>query len=282
MDYKQIAGTVEQFIIKMSYKQITETIEQFIVDRTINQGREGGVIGLSGGIDSTVVAFLAKNALGPNRVFGVCLPYGNQDSTKGERIAEMLGLPSSKTSEVYDHVTGEKATVTIPRVLNIQPEVNENIAKHPYLFPTATQKGNLMARERMIKLMDIAYSLNSIVLGTTNRTEFETGFFTKFGDGGVDAEPIRDLYKMELYGLAEYLGVPTEYLYENQKPDAGLPDGMTDEEIMKVPYPVLDKILKGETQGVDLSVINRVNMLLRKAAHKKSMPPYPNLRHLVV
>ena len=266
----------------MNYKQITETTEQFIVDRTLNQGREGGVIGLSGGIDSTVVAFLSKNALGSDHVFGVCLPYGNQDSTKGERIAEMLGLPSSKTSEVHDYVTGEKATVTIPRVINIQPEVDESIAKHPYLFPTATQKGNLMARERMIKLMDIAYSFNSVVFGTTNRTEFETGFFTKFGDGGVDIEPVLDLYKMELYELAKYLGVPTEYLYKNQKPDAGLPDGMTDEEIMNVPYPVLDKILKGETQEFDTSVINRVNMLIKKATHKKSMPPYPNLRHLVV
>ncbi len=266
--------------VKMNYKKIAGTIEKFIYEKVEGQGRKMGVIGLSGGIDSTVVAFLAKNALGPERVFGVCLPYSTQDYHKGRKIAHILDLPSSVTSEVHDGVTGERAVVTIPGIINIQPEVDESISKHPYLFRTPTQKGNLMARERMIKLMDIAYSLNSIVLGTTNKSEFEIGFFTKYGDGGVDVEPVLDLYKMELYGLAEHLGVPPEYLYDKMKPDAGLSDKMNDEQIIGLTYPVLDKILKGNTENIDSSLISRVNKLVRNAEHKKYMPPHPELGKL--
>lgn len=239
--------------MKQDYKKAAAYIEAFIRDKT--KEFQGGVIGLSGGIDSTVVAHLAVNAVGKQRVVGVCLPYRDQEYQAAARVAEALGMECL--------------------VKNIAPAVDANVAVNPELYDTQLQKGNLMARERMITLYAIAGKNKMIVLGTTNKTEFELGYFTKWGDGGVDIEPIADLYKTEVWEIAEYLGVPKDYI--EKTPTAGLWQGQTDEQELGIEYRTIDMILRGEN-GVAKEKVSRVNEIRKATMHKKVMPEYAKLR----
>lgn len=237
----------------IDYKIAAEKIEDFIREKT--KTLNGGVIGLSGGIDSTVIAYLAERAIGKDKVFGVCLPYKDQDYKEGEFIAKTLGL---------DYV-----------VKNIAPGVDANIAADPDIYNTNLQKGNLMARERMIALYAIAAKKGMLVLGTTNKTEFELGYFTKHGDGAVDIEPIADLYKTEVWKMAKYLGVPDEYI--EKSPTAGLWLGQTDEKELGVDYKTIDRILKGEN-GIEKNKVERIKQIQKATMHKKTMPASVVLR----
>lgn len=239
--------------MKLDYKRVTENIEDFIRDKT--RDFKGGVIGLSGGIDSTVVAHLATRAIGKQRVFGVCLPYKEQNYEEGARVAEILGIECV--------------------VKNIAPAVDANITANPELYDTPLQKGNLMARERMITIYGIAGKHEMIVLGTTNKTEFELGYFTKWGDGGVDIEPIADLYKTEVWEIARYMGVPKEYI--EKAPTAGLWHGQTDEQEIGIDYKTIDRILKGDND-IEQSKVERINKIKQASMHKKGMPECAKIR----
>lgn len=231
----------------MKYQKTMEQIEKFIKKRT--QSLAGGIIGLSGGIDSAVVAYLAVRALGRENVYGLSMPYGKQSTEDAELVAKKLGI-------AYD-------------IIDIKPVVDifENQARY---FEEKLPKGNLMARVRMCLLYGAANQRNMLVLGTTNKSEMEIGYFTKHGDGAVDIEPIAHLYKTQVWELAEELGVPGNVI--EKKPSADLWAGQTDEGELGFSYHTLDKVLQGKTEGVEQKVLERIKNLRKNSWHKKEMP----------
>jgi NAD+ synthase len=219
--------------------------------------REYEVIGISGGIDSAVVATLCVNAIGKQKVFGVSMPYGNQDTTDANLIIKSLGINKGE--------------------YNVIKEVDNNVQKLEQMFDKEIDKiskGNLMARERMKILYGVANFINGIVIGTGNKSELEIGYLTKYGDGGVDIEPIGELYKTEVFELAKFLRIPQNII--NKKPSANLWEGQTDEDEMGFSYKELDAVLKGEiTEG---EIYEKVKKLREESQHKKEMPPIFKIR----
>ncbi|MBU4503009.1 MAG: NAD+ synthase [Nanoarchaeota archaeon] len=232
---------------KMKYRKEIEKIENFIRERTGNL--DGGIIGLSGGIDSTIIAYLSVRALGKAKVYGLIMPYDSQSVEDGELVAKELGID-------YD-------------IVNIKPVVDSFEEQAKY-FDKDLSKGNLMARVRMCLLYGAANNKNRLVLGTTNKSEMEIGYFTKHGDGAVDIEPIAHLYKTEVWEMAEELGIPEQLI--TKAPSAELWDGQTDENELGFNYHTLDKILQGETEGIEQKVLERVENLRKGSWHKKKMP----------
>jgi len=231
----------------MKYKNEIKKIKTFIQKRT--KGLKGGVIGLSGGIDSTIIAYLSVKALGKEKVYGLIMPYGDQSIEDGELVAKKLGIE-------YD-------------IVNIKPMVDvfEKQAKY---FSKTLPKGNLMARVRMCLLYGAANEKNLLVLGTTNRSEWEIAYFSKYGDGAVDIEPIAHLYKTEVWELAKELGVPEKII--KKAPSAELWEGQTDENELGFDYYILDKILQGKIEGIEKKILDRVDSLRKGSWHKKKMP----------
>jgi len=244
----------------MKYEELTKEIESFIRKET--QYVKGTVIGLSGGIDSSLVGCLTVRAIGKDRVNGLILPYGNQDSDAGEEIAKFLGIEY--------------------KIINIKARVDilaENFEKIYDCKLDELAYGNLKARERMCWLYTKANMDSLMVLGTTNKSEYEIGYLTKHGDGAADIEPIRDIYKTECWELAAYLELP-EWVIE-KTPSAELWEGQTDEKEIGLSYEKLDKILKRETDGIKDRNIKTVEKMVLVANHKKNPPKYPKLRHIL-
>lgn len=239
----------------MDYEKVAGTIEDFIREKA--SGFNGGVIGLSGGIDSTLVAYLTANAIGKERIHGLILPYfRNQDTDDGIEVAEIIGI-GYELIDIKSVVDSFEAT------------------GH---FKEKLSRGNLMARVRMCMLYGLANERKMIVIGTSNRSEIETGYFTKYGDGGVDIEPIGDLYKTEVWELAKSVKlkksdrkIPEKII--SKTPTAGLYHGQTDEAELGVDYRTLDKILMGEIKSVDSKKIARVRELVENSMHKRKLPP---------
>lgn len=205
----------------MDYNKVENQISGFIRRMVSESGMKKAVIGLSGGIDSTVVAYLTVKALGKENVYGIILPCeDNIYKNDAFNLAERLDIN-------YE-------------ILSIKKFVDDFISiKH---INDKIRIGNFMARIRMCILYDKAKELDALVIGTTNKTEMLLGYFTKYGDGAVDIEPIADLYKTEIFELAKYLGVPENII--NKTPSADLWEGQTDEEELGMNYDNIDKILK--------------------------------------
>jgi len=225
----------------ISYPEIKDKIAAFIKSKVSESGANGTVIGLSGGIDSTLTAYLTVSALGPEKVMGLLLPEKGvtpkQDIDDALEIAKALGIEYKliEISQVLDSFSS-----IIPAF--------DNTAK--------TANGNLKARTRMCILYYHANLMNRMVVGTGNKTELLLGYFTKYGDGGVDIEPIGGLYKTQVRELSRYMGIPAKMI--EKTPTAGLWPGQTDESELGVSYEMADQIL---TMLVDekkkISDINR-------------------------
>ena len=212
------------------------------------------VVGISGGIDSSVVLMLCR-LLDKDRVIPVFMPDCNTPADDYRDIAKL----SSKTGL-------EVTTINIDPVIRMLSDVGR-ISDRKIL-------GNVKSRTRMIILYSVSNSRNGMVIGTTNRTEYLTGYFTKFGDGGCDLEPISHLYKNEIRKLAAYLGVPQEII--QKKPSAGLWEGQTDEDELGISYDELDSILvKLFDQGMppETDLEKRFVELYESTNHKRNMPP---------
>ncbi|MDD2666174.1 MAG: NAD+ synthase [Methanocellales archaeon] len=208
-------------------KEIVEKITEFIRTSVENANAKGAILGLSGGIDSSVTAFLSAQALGNENVLGILLPEKGitreEDVEDALRIAKKLGIEHKviEISEIMDILES-----ALP---NYDP--NERVCH-----------GNLKARIRMCILYYYANLLNRLVIGTGNRTEILLGYTTKYGDAGVDILPLGELYKMQVRALAMYLGVPEQII--RKAPSAGLWVGQTDEEEFGCSYELVDAILK--------------------------------------
>ena len=197
-------------------------LTSFIRDAVEISGTQGVVVGLSGGVDSSLSAALAVRALGPERVHGFLLPY-RTSSAESERdaraVAEHLGMPH--------------------RAIDISPMVDAYFQIEQ--DAGADRRGNKMARERMTILFDQAKKLDALVLGTSNKTEILLGYSTVFGDNASSLNPLGDLYKCQIWQLSRHLGLPSEVI--DKAPSADLWPGQTDEGELGFSYEIADEVL---------------------------------------
>jgi len=235
--------------------KIEKTVE-WIRDKVHEANAKGLIVGLSGGVDSSVVAVLIKKAFDENSI-GVIIPIHSRlsDQEDGEKIAKSIGL------NYYIVDLSEEQT-------KIRNKVLENLAE-PINWQGADS--NLRARLRMSTLYTFANALNYLVVGTDNAAELLTGYFTKYGDGGVDILPLARLTKKEVYEWGKYLGLPASVL--EKEPSAGLWEGQTDEKEMGVTYNSIDDYIEGkEIPKEDREIIERLS---RISEHKRKSPPMP-------
>ena len=243
-------------------------IVSFIEDVVDDAGATGAVLGLSGGVDSTTTAYLAVEALGRDHVRGLVLPSrvsSDENMSDAERVAEDLGID-------YD-------------VIEIGSIVDEIVGSIPDAEEDTVAVGNTAARVRGVLNYYVANEENRVVLGTGNKAEALTGYFTKYGDQAVDCNPIGNLYKQQVRQLARHLGAPEELA---EKPaTAELWADQTDEDEMGVGYDVVDAVIALHIEGgastvatarelgVEEGVVETVRKLYEGSAHKRSMPPAP-------
>lgn len=237
-------------------------------------GARGFIVGLSGGVDSAVVARLAQLAA-PNAAMGLLLPCHSdpQDERDAIVVAKQFSLPVERMdlSPAYDAMV---ASVQ-PTVRAARPEsgVGAGSAASQDLrarLPLA----NMKPRLRMTALYFMANSLNYLVAGTGNRSEAAIGYFTKWGDGGVDLLPLGRLVKSQIHSLARELRVPAEII--EKPPSAGLWLGQTDEEEMGFTYSDLERYLKKGPQAVTPALALRMERLERASQHKRETPAMPD------
>jgi len=236
-------------------------------------GARGFVFGLSGGIDSALVARLCQMAAGPN-VVGVLMPCHSdpQDETDAKLVADHFTIPTMRIdlASTYDHFTEElrKTLATLsPDQLAGGPTPDDIKARVPM--------ANVKPRLRMATLYFVANTLNYMVAGTGNRSELSIGYFTKYGDGGVDLLPIGDMLKSEVRAAARELGVPDPVI--EKAPSAGLWLGQTDEGEMGFTYAELEKYLTKGPETVSPALALRIERLMRGSEHKRSLAPTPGV-----
>jgi NAD+ synthase len=246
-----------------------EHITSFITDTVDEAGADGAVLGLSGGIDSTLTAHLAVEALGEDRLHGLVMPSDvnrSENMSDAERLAELLDIE-------YD-------------VIDIQPVVDAFVDAAPAgVADDRMALGNVRVRTRAVLNYFVANAESGLVLGTGNRSEAMTGYFTKYGDQAVDCNPIGNLYKLQVRQLARHVGVPDDYV--EKEPSAGMWEGQTDEEEMGLGYDTLDHVLALHVDGpfskaatvrtldVPPETVERVVELVERSEHKRHTPPAP-------
>lgn len=212
-------------------------IRAFIRKVISRSGRDKVVVAVSGGVDSAVVLTLATQALGTERVLALKLPYlkfSPRATSNADLVIEKLRLPDANVLTV----TIAAAADSIWKVILSHP-----FPSHQARMPTIKhiRFGNILARVRMIYLFDLAQARNALVCGTENRSEHLLGYFTRFGDEASDLEPLRHLYKTQVFALAQYLALPFPII--DQAPTAGLWAGQTDEKELDFTYANADQIL---------------------------------------
>lgn len=256
-------------VLKIDVKETTSIILEFLRKLLEESGADGYVLGLSGGVDSSVVAKLCVEAVGRKNVLGLFMPSDTtpqEDVLDAERIASMLGIEY----EIVDITTISHSLA--------------NICKHGNQA-SVLAKGNIKPRVRMTVLYYHANILNRLVAGTGNKSELLIGYYTKYGDGGVDCMPIGCLYKTQVRQLAEYLGIPSSIIWKT--PTAGLWKGQTDEDEIGLKYEQLDLLLYYLCDlGMDIEVASKlvniktepakkILMRIKRSEHKRAPIPIP-------
>jgi NAD+ synthase len=233
-------------------------------------GARGFVVGLSGGIDSAVVARLAQLAA-PGHVLGAILPAHSdpQDETDARLVAHTFSIPIARVelSSPYESLAAgvQDAIKSLP--LDMHPSAPADPLRGR--VPLA----NMKPRLRMTALYYLANMLNFLVAGTGNRSEIAIGYFTKWGDGGCDVLPLGRLVKRDVRVLARELQIPQPII--DRTPSAGLWLGQTDEEEMGFTYADLERYLDDGAQGVPPALAMRIERLMRGSEHKRALPPMP-------
>ena len=251
---------------KIDYKKEKSNIIVFIQNELEKAGFTRVIVGLSGGIDSSVTAALCVKALGKENVFGVMLPYrkSHPDSFEhAKQVAENFGIRFE--------------------VVDISPMVDAYFENYE-TDADILRKGNRIARERMCVLYDLSAKYKALVAGTGNRSEIMVGYCTQYGDSACAFEPIGHLYKTEVLKIAKILNLP-DYVI-NKEPTADLWEDQTDEKEMGITYRKLDEILyqmldlksgKEEMikQGISKQEMEKVEKMIRNSEFKRNMPPVP-------
>jgi NAD+ synthase len=239
-----------------------EVLVRFIRDSVSKLGFERVVLGISGGIDSAIVAWLSVDALGANNVLGVRMPYktSSPDSlSDAQKVIDALGIEA----------------LTIP----ITAIADGLIAQFPDM--SQMRKANIMSRSRMITLYDQSMATRSLVIGTSNKTEALLGYTTLYGDSASALQPITDLYKTQIRQLARALGLPQSIL--DKPPSADLWIGQTDEDELGYTYEFVDKVLyllvderlsidEVAAEGFARDLVASVWKRVRQNQYKRTMP----------
>ena len=245
-----------------------EIIQAFISQKAAEATASGVIIGMSGGLDSSLVAHLCVNALGKDKVLGLMMPEKSsnpQDLEHGVIVAKSLGI---------EHMIVD-ISEPFRAFLDAVPKLNSQIVA-----------ANVKARCRMIALYMTANATDRLVIGCGNKTEIMVGYFTKFGDGGSDYMPIGDLYKTQVRELSRRMGVDAEII--RKAPSAGLWEGQTDEGEMGITYDLLDQILYGleiempreriaKEAGCEPSTVESIEGKIRSSSHKRRLPQMPKI-----
>ena len=249
------------------YEKPRKIIVNFIKDYVSKVGVNGLVLGLSGGIDSSLVATLACEAIGPERVLGIMLPVDASKDAQNVADARELAESLKMRHDLF--------------------ELKEAVSAYDSLSLDKVALGNLTARLRMVTWYARANQENLLVIGTGNKTELMIGYFTKYGDGGSDFLPIGDLYKENVWSLSRHLEVPEQIV--NKAPSAGLWKGQTDEGEIGASYTELDSILYLKLEkdmsedeifewGIERSKVQKVLKMMRNSQHKRNPLPIPKTR----
>ncbi|MBA2871590.1 NAD+ synthase [Anoxybacillus calidus] len=242
-------------------EQKIEKLIEWLREQVKEAGLNGAIVGISGGIDSAVVAHLIKRAF-PNNSLGLIMPCKSNPKDKEDalKVVESCGIDYYviDLTETHHTLFGE-----IERQLKEKGEWNEKVAK--------LGDANTRARLRMTTLYAVANNYGYLVVGTDNAAEWHTGYFTKYGDGGVDLVPLVHFTKGEVREMARILGVPDEII--TKAPSAGLWEGQTDENEMGTTYEMIDKYLKGEEiPEKDRQIIERLH---NRSHHKRRLAAAP-------
>jgi NAD+ synthase len=250
----------------------TAQIAEWLRNRVIAAGARGFVVGLSGGIDSAVVVRLCQMAV-PGQVTGVIMPCHSdpRDEADARLVAEQFGVPIVRVDlgDTYDRLIATVRDGMRSLPADMCPEAPGSAGDIKSRVPVA----NVKPRLRMTTLYFVANSLNYLVAGTGNRAELTIGYFTKYGDGGVDVLPIGHLLKSDVRAFARELDVPQPII--DKAPSAGLWLGQTDEEEMGFTYAELERYLTGGPDSVAPALALRLERMIRATEHKRELAPTP-------
>lgn len=236
-----------------------DTVSSWIKKQVRKAGAEGIVLGLSGGIDSALVAALAQRSLGPD-VLGLIMPCHShpQDARDARLVARHLGL----------EIITVDLTPVFDLLVTLLPPADASITV------------NLKPRLRMLTLYHYAALKKYLVAGTSNRSEIAVGYFTKFGDGGADLLPLGDMLKSQVWDMARKLGLPDAII--SKSPSAGLQPGQTDEDELSISYPELDRALRAIASSrqakLPTSIRERIGYLIKSSQHKRKPIPVCKMR----
>ena len=248
--------------LDLNLKEVHNELVEFLRENFKKAGFSKAVLGLSGGIDSALVAYLLRDALGKENVLAIMMPYksSNPDSLNHAKLViEDLKI-NSKTIEITDMIDAYFK--------------NEKEA-------TSLRMGNKMARERMSILFDYSSKENALVVGTSNKTEIYLGYSTQFGDSACALNPIGDLYKTNIWDLSRYLKIPNELI--EKKPSADLWEGQTDEQEIGLTYKEADQVLyrmleenktveEVLTEGFNKNLVDNIVRRMNRSEYKRRMP----------
>ncbi len=233
---------------------LAQHLKNFIKEKVSEAGKQGVVLGISGGLDSAVCLAVAAEALGRENCRALYMPhsFSEEPEPSVEMLCSAIGIKPkvynlTPLTEIFSKMTGESDPL---------------------------RRGNFGARMRMAFLYNEAAAFDLLVMNTSNRTETMTGYFTKWGDEAGDISPLGNYYKSEVKELACYLGIPDQIL--DSEPSAGFYSGQTDEEELGISYEKLDRILKviggSEDAGIASSEIEKVEKMIKKSGHKRNSP----------
>ena len=248
------------------YPAITKSIERFLSEQIEKNNAKGLILGLSGGIDSAVLAYICKRKL--------------QDKTLALIMPDTSITPKLETEDALKMIA---LTGIEYKLIDIKPIVNEYSM---YLEPNEKAKGNLRARVRTNMLYYYANLRDYLVLGSSDKSEFNIGYFTKFGDGASDITPIVSLYKLQVREIAKHLGVPENIIAKKSSPhlwkdhEAEEELGISYEEIDSVLYCMLEKKLSideiEKNAQISRMAIEKIQQLHINSEHKRLPPQKPN------
>lgn len=254
--------------LDLDFGKLSKRIQDFVSSYISKVSANGLIIGLSGGLDSSVVLKLAVNALSPTRVVGIVMP---SDTTPEFDTDQAIDLAESLHIEYH--------------VIDINPL----LAKYAEaVSDNKIARGNLMARIRMGILYFYANVNGYLVAGTSDKSEYYIGYFTKFGDGAADMLPIADLYKTQVRALGKFLGIPSAIIEKKSSPRLW-EDHLAEEEIGmdygfidSILYLLIDKKMKPRNVankiGIPTNQVNKIRDMMKKSAHKRNTPPIARLK----